>query len=324
MGGEMTGNHNSLETETAYCILCGDSAPSVPIAAGWDFEYCTTLAEHLIYRCVSCGTVFIRNRPVAGEMRRIYPENYYTAGDSKRKSGITCFLRRLIETAKVKRYRDLLGPGAHQVADIGCGDGRMLDVIRGIVPYWRLSGIDITAAAAAAAQSKGYQVVKGDIEVDGLPWEEGSLDLVLLHQVLEHTRDPRAVIRRANRLLRKGGLLSIETPDTEGVDFRVFKNRYWGGYHIPRHFYLFNKRSLAELLYESDFVVVSIKSILSPVFWIHSVHNWLVDRQWGKGLAGFFHYRNPFLLAVTTLIELVQVSFFYRSSNMQVIGRKLR
>jgi SAM-dependent methyltransferase len=311
-----------LKTENALCLLCGDTAESVPVATGWDFEYATTSAEYRIHQCVRCETVFLKDRPAAVEMACIYPDNYYTADDSEGGSRVTAFVRNLIESSKVKRYRMLLGKGPKDVIDIGCGDGRLLDILTRNTSGWRFSGIEISFSASVAALLKGYQVEYGNFEEDDLPWRDASFDLALLHQVIEHTRDPREVLRRAARILVRGGLLSIETPDVQSLDFRLFKGRYWGGYHIPRHFYLFNKRSLTTLLEQEGFEVVRIASILSPVFWIHSVHNWLVDKEWGRGVARFFHYRNPLLLAAATAIDLIQTTLFHWSSNMQVIARK--
>jgi SAM-dependent methyltransferase len=272
--------------------------------------------------CSKCGIVFIKDRPAREEMASIYPDNYYSYSEMAHDMSLVAFVRKHIESHKADRYEQLLGCGKREVVDIGCGDGRLLDILRKQNDKWRLSGIEINNKAAAAASSKGYQVEQGDFESDKIPWTRGTFDLALLHQVLEHTRDPRNVLKRIASILKKGGYLSIETPDIESLDFHLFKKRYWGGYHIPRHFYLFNKTSLVKLLKEEGFEIVRIESILSPVFWIHSAHNWLVDRKWGRSAARFFHYKNPLLLASATAIELIGTMIWRKSSNMQVIAMK--
>jgi SAM-dependent methyltransferase len=308
--------------EYASCVLCGPSVSGIPIASGRDFEYGTVHAEHHFEMCTKCGTVYIKDRPAREEMSTIYPDNYYSYSASSHSPSIVTLVRNRIESSKARHYRRLLGQGKRDVVDIGCGDGRFLDILRRQNSDWRLCGVELNKRAAAAARSKGYLVAMGDFESEEIPWAEGTFDLALLHQVLEHTRDPRNVLKRIASILKEGGALSIETPDVESLDFQLFKKRYWGGYHIPRHFYLFNKSSLADLLQEEGFEVVHMESILSPVFWIHSAHNWLVDRKWGRGIARFIHYRNPLLLAAATAIELVGTRVWGRSSNMQVIARK--
>jgi SAM-dependent methyltransferase len=312
-----------IQTETAYCVLCGASAISVPIAYGWDFEYGTTREEHQLDLCCGCCTIFIKDRPAEAEMGRIYPSDYYSFNESSKRPSITDYIRTRLELAKARRYSRLMGQGKRNIIDIGCGDGRLLDILKQHDRSWRCSGIDIDWKAAIVARNKGHDCHPGNIENDELHWLPGSFDLALLHQVIEHTRDPRRVLQRIAQLLRKGGYVSIETTDVKSLDFRLFGQRYWGGYHIPRHFYVFNKQSLRKLLEQEGFEVVRIASILSPVFWIHSVHNWLVDTEWGWWAARFFHYRNPILLAAATTIELVQTTVFRQSSNMQVIARKI-
>lgn len=308
--------------ENASCVLCGPDVPGIPIASGWDFEYGTVHEEHHFEMCSRCGTVFLRDRPTRQEMVNIYPKNYYSYSESQHNESIAALVRKRIESSKAERYGQLLGQGERRVIDIGCGDGRLLDILSRQNSDWRLSGVEINKSAAEEARSKGYNIKFGDFESEDIPWADGTFDLAFLHQVLEHTRDPRNVLKRIASILKKGGYLSIETPDIDSLDFRLFKKRYWGGYHIPRHFYLFNKKSLTALLKEEGFEIVRIESILSPVFWIHSAHNWLVDRKWGRGVARFFHYRNSLLLAAATAIELAGTMIWSRSSNMQIIARK--
>lgn len=313
-----------LITEKASCVCRDTSSEYKVIASGWDFEYETTRDEHRVARCSSCQTVFLHDRPVDKEMSAIYPSNYYSFSEAGKSGGITAFFRNKIESGKAKSYQALIGENKPaKIIDIGCGDGRLLDILSSHVSgVWSYSGIEIDPRAVEGAKSKGYDVVYGNFETNAVPWMPGTFDLALMHQVIEHTREPREVLRRTSRILKPGGYLSIETPDVDSWDFSLFSKRYWGGYHLPRHFYMFKKKSIARLLEEEGFEVVRMNAILSPVFWIHSVHNWLVDRPWGVKLAKFFHYQNPVLLGIATIIELLQIGTCGTSSNMQIIARK--
>ena len=145
-----------------------------------------------------------------------------------------------------------------------------------------------------------------------------------MHQLIEHVRSPQKILEKCNRWLAQEGIISIETPQYKGWDFDIFKNRYWGGYHFPRHFFIFSSHSLEKIALENNLYVVESRSIASPVFWITSIHNFLCEVKFMSYFAKFFKYNNPILLVIFTLIELVQLKIFNKSSNLRVILGKKR
>jgi hypothetical protein len=74
-------------------------------------------------------------------------------------------------------------------------------------------------------------------------------------------------VSRLAGLLEDGGYLFIETPSIDGLDRRLFGRGYWGGYHIPRHFWLFNEESLERLLKTAGLEMKEIR-YLCTCFWI--------------------------------------------------------
>jgi len=91
--------------------------------------------------------------------------------------------------------------------DAGCGSGRMLDELaaRGSV-----RGVDVNPAAVAAAGSRGHSA--GVAELGGVPFEEGSFDLILCLDVLEHLEDDVAGLRELARVARPGAHLLLTVP----------------------------------------------------------------------------------------------------------------
>lgn len=312
-----------LIKEKAICEICKTSEHEVLTGRGFDFEYFTSKEEFQYVVCKKCGLLYLVERPTRNEMSIIYPENYYSYSESSKQNKIIKIIRDRLEQSKINRYRNLLGAGEKMIFDAGCGDGRLLDIMRTFGPEnWNFSGIEIDAKVVAKARAKGYKILHGDLEFENLTELSGQIDLLLMHQVLEHTRSPGAVLSKINRVIKKSGIVSIETPDTDSWDRRLFKKRYWGGYHFPRHFYLFNKKTIKRLLEKTGFEIISIKSLPSPVFWIHSIHNYLIEHN--KNIAKYFHYQNPILLAVATAIDMIQIGLKDKSSNMQILAKKAR
>jgi len=309
-----------LTREHAICEVCASNTNALE-ASGWDFEYATSREEFQIVHCLKCNLLYLADRPTIENTHLIYPQNYYSYDESSSQNRLIKKIREKLEYNKVRIFIRLLGNETRWVLDIGCGDGRLLNTFTIHCPStWNLTGIEINENAAKKAKTKGYEVLTGDFEFKELEWNK-KFDLILMHQVLEHTRSPRQVVQKVSKLLKPGGLFSIETPDTKSWDRKLFGKKYWGGYHIPRHFYLFDKENISHLLNEEGFEIISCKSMLSPVFWILSIHNYLIDHQKYR-LARFFHYQNPLLLIITSIIDLIQTIFFSQSSNMQIIAKR--
>ena len=316
------GSPATLPVEDAACLFC-PTAPWAEIGRGRDYEYDTVPDLFTLRRCTGCGLVFVAPRPGPAAMRVIYPSNYYAYREEEIERPLLKLFRDRIEGSKVRRYRRLVADDTAAVVDVGCGDGRLLDILRRLGPSgWRLAGIEVAEAAARRAAERGFEVRTGDLETLDLARWNGRFGLALVHQVIEHTRDPRDAVRRIARLLRPGGVLSVETPDTRGWDARIFRRGYWGGYHIPRHFYLFDASTLSRLLVEQGFEVVSVRSILSPAFWVYSVHNALADSPRLRRLARWFHAQSPLPMAVAAAIDVVQIATRRQSTNLQLLARK--
>lgn len=171
---------------------------------------------------------------------------------------------------------------------------------------------------------KGYDGRSGDISRLDLSDWEGKFDLVVMHQLIEHVRDPRQILEKVGRILKPGGVLSIETPDINCWDFRLLRKRYWSVYHIPRHFYIFNKRNFTQLALDSGFELISTTSLVNPVAWIHSIKSYCADHRFLSRFAGLFHHQSVPMLALFTPLEILQTRLAGTSSNMQINLRKIR
>ena len=111
-----------------------------------------------------------------------------------------------------KNLRRQLGRAAGQargvLLDIGCGNKRYLNVFESYID--RYYGLDYPPTM----RNRDIDPLAADIYGDALrlPIGSGSVNTILLTQVLEHLTDPGAAIREAYRVLADDGVLVITAP----------------------------------------------------------------------------------------------------------------
>jgi SAM-dependent methyltransferase len=114
--------------------------------------------------------------------------------------------------------------GARTIADIGCGTGTVLSLLRARGVGRQLIGVDVSDASLAALREQfagdgacDFRV--GSIVATGL--ESGSCDLVICTETLEHLfpGDFAAGLAEVARVLRPGGALLASVPLEERPNF---------------------------------------------------------------------------------------------------------
>lgn len=313
----MTGRRITTRPITA-CNVCGDTR-QVPVGHGPDFEYRSCDNEFEFVECPSCGLAYLKDQPTADMLDVIYGDDYIPHKFNEHLGGFIAGLRRRVQAKKVAPLAGRLGDGA-VIADVGPGNGEFLSLIKSAGRAgWRLYGIDFSDHAIDAVERIGAIGVKARFE--SVDWQGPPIDAITMNQVIEHLDDPRAAVAKSFELLRPGGILFLETPSTDGWDYHLFKQRHWGGWHTPRHFFLFNAANLSRLVESQGFVVEEVCHLLSPNFWLQSVHHRLMDRG-SERLAKLFDVSVlPSLIAASAL-DVIQNGVRRRTSNFRLIARK--
>lgn len=119
---------------------------------------------------------------------------------------------RLIEQKRLAIIRAMAGETAGKdLAEVGSGGGHVLRMF----PAARLTAIDVSDVFLDTAKKNlaGYDVrfIKGEIDKIDLP--AASFDRIICTEVLEHTRDPEAILAAMARLLRPDGVAVITVPN---------------------------------------------------------------------------------------------------------------
>jgi ArsR family transcriptional regulator len=99
-----------------------------------------------------------------------------------------------------------------RVVDLGTGTGRMLTLLAPLAK--EAEGLDLSHHMLTVARAnlnradvRNARVRQGD--VTATPFDSGSADLVIVHQVLHYLENPESVLAEAARILRPGGRLLL-------------------------------------------------------------------------------------------------------------------
>lgn len=141
------------------------------------------------------------------------------------------------------------GPGL-RVLDLGCRYGALT---RHYAPGNEVVGVDVDREALAEAAKLGIEAVWADVE-EPLPFEEASFDVVVAAELLEHLRDPAAVVAEAARVLRPGGTFAGSVPNAYRLRNRLTFLAGRPPERDPTHLHLFRPDDVRRLLSGFDSV----------------------------------------------------------------------
>ncbi|MCB2155784.1 class I SAM-dependent methyltransferase [bacterium] len=146
-------------------------------------------------------------------------------------------------------------PRPGRVLDVGCGTGLMLQT----VASWKPIGLDFSQLALKFCRDRGIENL-ALADVVHLPFETGSLDLILALDMMEHVERDDLLIREFNRVLRPGGYLMATVPAHEEL---------WSDHDIAlHHFRRYSHKSLRKLLASGGFRPVKYSF---AIFFVHPI-----------------------------------------------------
>jgi SAM-dependent methyltransferase len=168
------------------------------------------------------------------------------------------YLRKM---SHVRRYLAGLSPDL-RIVDAGCGEGLLVEEFR--AKGYRIDGIDLNYESEF--------VTHGDIL--SMPYEDASVDLVLLLDVFEHLQfaDQPVALQEMARILRPNGRMLLVIPNLAHLNARF--RMFFGG-RLDRSDIDINhcgERPLQEnlqLLREAGFEIGRLKGITLTVPWLY-------------------------------------------------------
>ena len=209
-----------------------------------------------LYRCESCGLVFVWPQLSTDELQKIYDtsDGYYSANVDNLSMTST---RRADD---LDRLLKAAGLESGRLLDVGCATGALIYHLRNI--GWDVCGIEVNPGAVAIAQNHSLDVVLCRIQDN--PYEEGSFNVIHMGDVIEHVDSPAHILDISHFLLKANGVLVLRTPnaDCSFAKLTLPLSKYlglpWPHSEAPYHLFDFSPNSLSQLLILHGFQIVSI------------------------------------------------------------------
>ena len=222
--------------QNVVCNLCGsDSYRDYILCDGFKFV-----------KCRVCGLVYQNPQPVFEDLRKRYGENYFDYELTNDEN----FFNLMQLGLKDIGFFDLEEFDNRCFLDIGCATGMLVEDMqkRG----WDARGVEICEASARyGIEKRGTRIFIGSLDEAKFP--DSSFSVIHLSHLIEHVPDPKALLFEIKRILTENGMVIITTPNVEGFQARLFRNKWRSA--IVDHLTLFSKATLKQLFYRAGFTV---------------------------------------------------------------------
>jgi 2-polyprenyl-3-methyl-5-hydroxy-6-metoxy-1,4-benzoquinol methylase len=151
------------------------------------------------------------------------------------------------------RYHELLAQfepfrKTNKILDIGCGSGYFLQEAK--AKGWEVYGTEYTDEAMSIGQNKGINMQKGVLNPGN--YSEGMFDVITSFEVIEHINNPKEEVGNIYKILRKGGLVYLTTPNFNALERFYLKGNYTV-IDYPEHLSYYTAKTLNYLFTNNGF-----------------------------------------------------------------------
>ena len=112
-------------------------------------------------------------------------------------------------------------PAGATLLDVGCWDGSCTVQYGAAVEAARVLGIEVFETQALAAERRGIEVARINLERGRFPWGSEGVDHVVCNQVLEHLKNVWLPLSEIHRVLKPGGHAVLSVPNLASLHNRL-------------------------------------------------------------------------------------------------------
>lgn len=195
-----------------------------------------------LHTCGYCGLTYTQPAPSDELLESIYSGEYWFRDKSvMKRGGIASLVHKFNELRLAATIRPLLErlPKGAAILEVGCGSGQL-------AVFMKRKGYNVQVTDIASDIIKdlndlhGISGYVGNIQDIDIPH---TYDAIVFNNVLEHLKDPAGALVKAAQFLKPQGLVFIEVPNIESLQFSLF-GKSWFPLKIPEHLFHFSPHSV--------------------------------------------------------------------------------
>lgn len=245
------------------CPVCENVATQVAIDSQ---DFSLTQESFSILHCPQCSLRFTSPVPSPSEIGKYYKFVEYISHTDVKEGWMNLLYHRVRTKTlaqKTKWVQSLFTGHKGHLLDIGAGTGAFVNAMQ--EKDWKVIGLEPDAATRAKA-FENYKIQLQSAEtLFELP--ENEYEVISMWHVLEHVHALKPYLNQCFKCLKQNGRLIIAVPNYTSFDAKYY-SKYWAAYDLPRHLYHFSPASMATLMDQIGFEIVSIKPMWYDSFYV--------------------------------------------------------
>lgn len=234
------------------CIICSNkNFKKILKKDGWD-----------MWHCNKCNLNFIWPQPTKNQLKKIYS----LAGEySLSNKGIN--RDNILNNKLDNRIKFFLENNCMKVLDIGCANGSFVYAakIKGMHPI----GIDLDPDSIKLGKRYGLDL--RHMALEDAKFKENMFNAINLGDIIEHVKNPDSFLMECYRILKKGGVITVSTPNTNSIFSKATLLLYemfglvWSHPSPPYHLFDFSDYNLTAFLKKHGFEVEKVNYSKIPL-----------------------------------------------------------
>lgn len=217
------------------CDICGKNT----VVVCKKFPYTEVIGKSKKYDYFSCCNYIKQEKFLSPRELNILYSSEYTG---YRRGSVKDLVNSYFTYLRVFKYRKNIK--GKDILELGCGMGDFIVSCMNFAPK-TVEGVEISKYACDFIKKNNPKIHISNGDIENFKSKK-RYDTIFLFHVIEHVKDPIALIKKCKSLLKKDGVIVIETPNLDSFD-RVIFGKNWFNYSVPYHTHLFSIKSFRKI-----------------------------------------------------------------------------